>query len=513
MTASRPVVEGRGVDIAAPGGRLLFRELDFALARERVAVVGRNGAGKSTLLAVLAGELEPARGRIRHRGAATLVAQRLEPAGVDDLVRRARERVRGFDAALDRELEACRLAIDVSATRGASHGELRKLALAAVKLGEPELLLLDEPTQDLDEAGVAWLDEWLWDRPGATAIASHDRRLLARLEHFFICSESGSRLFRGTLDELEADFAERADSEQQRYFANLRRLADREQRSAAVASRRRRKKNLGRIHELRRAPSRAKLNENRSYAQESQGKRAALRRGRLEAARAWTRATRRALAIALELELEPPVLPEPDGEANVELSAAGVWFGERTLFRDLDLRVARERVAVVGPNGAGKTTLLELATGDRRPTGGAARVRHGRVASIAQGARDWCRDESLLELLADSLEESELAAAAELLVAHRFPLGLAERPLRSLSPGERVRAALLCLFRRRPEVLIVDEPTGNLDLVGTRSLADIFRQWPGGLLVASHDRRFLDAIGIEQVVALDGAGGHRREGR
>jgi ATPase subunit of ABC transporter with duplicated ATPase domains len=181
-----------------------------------------------------------------------------------------------------------------------------------------------------------------------------------------------------------------------------------------------------------------------------------------------------------------------------------VQRGSRVLLESLDLVISRERVALVGPNGAGKTSLLEVALGCARPSRGLAGRDLSKIGSIAQGAADWRLQESLLETLLLQDPQLEPESAARLLAAHRFPLLLAQRPLASLSPGERTRAALLTLLQRRPapELLVLDEPTFSLDLLGQRALADVLRAWPGGLLVASHDRAFLQAIGITRTVEL-----------
>src|SRR5690606_27212808 len=181
------------------------------------------------------------------------------------------------------------------------------------------------------------------------------------------------------------------------------------------------------------------------------------------------------------------------------------------LFGELSLQLARERVAVVGPNGAGKTTLLQVLLGRMQPTRGRASSRLDKIGVIDQGAANWCVDDSLLLRLAELTPSESFDELAARVVAHAFPLALAERPLRSLSPGERVRAALICLFAQAPqiELLVLDEPSYALDFVGVAALERALNDWPGGLIVVSHDRELLDAIGIEQRIELDGRGGHR----
>jgi ATPase subunit of ABC transporter with duplicated ATPase domains len=138
------------------------------------------------------------------------------------------------------------------------------------------------------------------------------------------------------------------------------------------------------------------------------------------------------------------------------------------------------------------------------PLSGSAFRELSRIGAIAQGGADWMLEDSLLSYLAWQRPAETVEQLAKLLLAHKFPLALAERPLRSLSPGERTRAALICLFRRTPtvELLILDEPTYSLDLVGQRAMADALRAWPGGLVIASHDRELLGEIGVDTFIEL-----------
>jgi ATPase subunit of ABC transporter with duplicated ATPase domains len=464
MTQS--LIELTNVSVKTPTGRALFQGLNLKLGREHVAVVGRNGVGKSTLLALLAGSLPATSGVVKLLALPHFLPQieeREEPL---------------------------------------SRGEARRGALEAAQASRAEILLLDEPTLHLDESAVEWLRGWLKSWPGCVLVASHDRRLLADMRHFFVLSEAGNHYFGGSLAELEAHLEGEHRTHEQRYLRSLNRLAEQEAHTARVARRKARKKRKGRCSELDRATPRIRLNQKRSDAQVSHGRLASLRQARLAALRGWTRAARRALNVELLLELALPELPPPGGQSVLALRDVSVSAGGRRLFEGLSLEITRDRVAVIGPNGAGKTTLLQVMLGQRRPEHGSARAELSKIGFIEQGGRNWLLEESLRSHLLGLGVSSD--DSARLLVSHCFPLALAERSLRSLSPGERARAALIALFARTPavELLILDEPTFSLDLVGLRALTRALRQWPGGLVVASHDRAFLAQLDLQQTIEL-----------
>lgn len=472
---SRASIEVNHATIRAAGGRPLFEGLSLSLTNERVALIGRNGVGKSTLLAVLAGELDVAQGNVVRRGTLHYVPQALPEASASD---------RGV--------------------RSLSHGEQRKLALSRAQTSGADVLLLDEPTDHLDDAGVAWLRGWLAGWPGGLVVVSHDRRLLQDFQHFFLASEAGCRYFSGTLSELDAVLEREHHELQLRYVSNLNRLAAREEHSGRVARRKARKKRAGRCAELDRATSRMRLNLKRSAAQVSHGRLGKLREARLNSLRQWSQSARRALTVDLALTLPVPTLPDEVRDDLLVLRDVSARVAERTLFQALDLRLGRQRVAVVGPNGAGKSTLFDIALGMRAPASGTARRELGKIGAIAQGGENWMLEVSLHDALSVERATADESDLARVLVAHKFPLALAQRPLCSLSPGERARAALICLFQRRPaiELLMLDEPTFSLDLTAQRAMTEALRAWPGGLDVASHDREFLTQLGVDTWLRL-----------
>jgi len=463
-----PAIELTSVTVTMPTGRTLFEDLNLRIGTEHVALVGRNGVGKSTLLSLLAGLREPESGHVRLRSRAHYVAQ-------------ANERAQPL-----------------------SQGELRRLELAVARDSGAEILLLDEPTLHLDDEAVEWLRGWLAQWRGCLIVASHDRRLLAEMRHFFVMSEAGCHYFEGSLVELEAHLTAQHAASELRYVHELTRLGVQEEHNLLVARRTARKKRRGRCCELDRATPRIRLNQKRDQAQVSHGRLAKLRHERLAALRSWTQASRRAVNVQLSVEISVPELPADTGQEVLALQQVSATARERQLFESIELRLGRQRVAVVGANGTGKTTLLEIMLGLRRPDRGSRRADLSKIGWIEQGGRNWLLPESLRTLLIGlGLGDDPVA---RLLVAHRFPLALAERPLRSLSPGERTRAALLALFARTPaiELLILDEPTLSLDLVGLVALTQALKLWRGGLVVASHDRAFLAELAPDRTIHLTG---------
>jgi ATPase subunit of ABC transporter with duplicated ATPase domains len=470
--STAPLLETRGLTIETPGRRALVRDLSLQMGRERVAVVGRNGVGKSTLLDVLAGRQESAGGRVVRRGRHLLVPQHTGANDEPDPL--------------------------------ASPGERQRHRLEMARAACPDLLLLDEPTRDLDAASIAWLVHWIAEWRGGLLVVSHDRRVLRTFNQFVIVAESGCRNLAGSFEDVLAELGREHEENERRYLSALNRLVAREENNAALRRRRQRKKNVGRIRELKRCPARIKLNDKRSYKQESQGKRRVLQEIRIGAARDAAKASRRTLSVELPLELALPRLPEASPTPVIICESLTAGAGARTLFSGLSLRIGRDRLAVCGPNGSGKTTLLEVALGLRESVSGRSRCDTARVGYIAQCAANWCTEDSVAELLATQLEAPSPDVIAQVLRTHRFPLALAGRPLATLSPGERVRAALICLTRREPapELLVLDDPTQHLDFAGLSALEEVLAAWPGGLLVVSHDQDFLQAIGVARTLEL-----------
>ena len=489
-------------------GRPLFRDLSLTLERDKVALMGRNGIGKSSLLRVLAGCESPAKGIVRFGDKPYLVGQNLNaaPCAWLHLVNALPELTRS-EVQLHIELRQAGLMplSELKSKRGLSRGELRKLYLLHAKLCSPELLLLDEPSEDLDNIGFSWLHHWLSTWKNGLLVVTHDRRLLATFQHFFYAAESGCRYFQGSLQELDQELESQYRRAQKRYLSNIQTMLCEEEHFVRVRRRRRRKKNFGRVSELQRRTSRQRTNEKRGQAQVSQGRLSKIRRGKIASVRQWAKASRRALKVNLPLGSLVANLPQSNEEVIVHLSHVAFKTDGKTLFDNVNLSLGRERLAIIGPNGAGKTTLLNILLGKHQPSAGLVWLQAAKIGSIAQGGEDWQSNESLLNVLSSYRNTEDLVS---ILVAHKFPLALASRPLQTLSPGERVRAALICLLHKSPavELLVLDEPDYSLDYFGDSALRTTLKTWPGGLIVTSHNEEFLADVGVSMTLILGGKG-------
>lgn len=495
-----PLVTVENLAVSTPGGRQLFQDLNVEISHDQVAMIGRNGVGKTTLLKILAGEVD--RPEVVLHTAPYLVPQELGAAS--ETICLARKLLSGA------ELADAGLSADVLLQDACSPGEQRKLHLLAARKARPELLILDEPTSDLDEHGIDWLRRRLSTWTRGLLLVSHNRMLLRQFQHFFVIAESGCRYLSGGFKEVEDCLETEGLRKQRQYVSNLNSLIRKEEKNERVNNRHDRKKNRGRLNELGRCPSRAKLNEKRSYAQVKQGRRKKLWRKRISASREWAEATRRALDVRLDLKLTAPQQPGDTPAEIVAVNGVTAVIAGREIFSQVSMCVRRsDRIVVSGRNGAGKTTLLSMLAGQRQADQGSVVGDFSRIGMIAQGAANWQSDHGLIANLQAVCDET-LEDVAKILVGHRFPFGLALRPLKSLSPGERVRAALICLYYRAPaiELLVLDEPTVGLDFVGLGALQDALKSWPGAMVVVSHDRDFIESIDIRCEIRLGATGSH-----
>ncbi len=453
---------------------------------DRIGIVGRNGDGKSTLMKVLTGRLEPDAGRVTLRGGIrvgmlaqdddlpdeetvrhAIVGDRPEHEWLGDA--RVRDVLDGLlrDVPLD------------TVVAGLSGGQRRRVGLARLLVGEWDVVALDEPTNHLDVEGVAWLAAHLADRwarnAGGLLLVTHDRWFLDA-----VCTRMWE-VHDGTVDPFEGGYA-----------AYVLQRVERQRQSAVAETKRR---NILR-KEL-----------------------AWLRRG----APARTSKPKFRIDAATQLiEDEPPPRDNVElaklatarlGKDVVDLLDAGVDYGSGPILREVEWRIAPgERTGILGPNGVGKSTLLGLVSGDVEPTSG--RVKRGKTVQVAVLSQrltelDQYADERVRDVLA--LQKTSYVAGGKELT----PTQLLERlgfrsselstPVRDLSGGQKRRLQLLLVLLGEPNVLILDEPSNDLDTDMLAALEDLLDSWPGTLLVVSHDRYLIERV-TDQQYAIENRG-------
>ncbi|MFF3946385.1 ABC-F family ATP-binding cassette domain-containing protein [Streptomyces sp. NPDC001902] len=521
-TATGPSLGCSGLSFRWPDGTPVVDRLSLTIGRGRTGLVGANGTGKSTLLKLLAGRLPPTRGSVTVGGSLAYLPQdvTLDTAlRVDQALGIAERRaaLRAIEAgdAGEEHFETVGDDWDVEeralATLGSlglgglgldrtvgrmSGGETVLLRLAALLLGRPDVLLLDEPTNNLDLFARRRLHETVgsW-RSGVLVVVSHDRELLERVDRVAELRAGSVTWYGGAWSDYEGTVAaqqETAGRALRAAEADVRRRR-RELGEARIASDRRRRHSR-KMDAQRRAP-RIVAGERKRSAQESADRLRGVQEERLAQARERREAAADALRDDAEIRVDLPRTAVPAGRTVLTLRGLRPRFGR---LRQGDLHVhGPERVALVGRNGAGKTTLLRTLTGELTPLSGEART-HVPLRYLPQ--RLDVLDEELsvaanVARVAPGVCENEIRAR---LARFLFRGARAEQPAGTLSGGERFRAALAAsmLATPAPQLLMLDEPTNNLDVDGVRQLTTALASFRGALVIAGHDLPFLESVGI-----------------
>ena len=510
---------------ATPDGAPLFHDLTLAVGAERIGLVGRNGSGKSTLLRIAAGEVAPSAGSVSRGGSVGVLVQDWpgelavsDVLGVTDalamLARLAagegsEEDLAEADWTLEPRVEAAlaetglsEMALDRRIVT-LSGGERTRVGIARLMLDAPDLLLLDEPTNNLDADGRAAIASLVSGWRGGVMVASHDRALLEGMDRIVELSPIGCRIFGGGW----SAFAEAREAERAREAAELERAgaASRDVERAAQRQRevKAKRDKAGRAYAASGSAPKILMGMQAERAENSgaRGERLAERaRGeageRLEAAKA-----RVEVVTPLTIELPPSGLP-----ANRHLlafEAVTLAVGERVLGPWSFEIVGPERVAVAGPNGAGKSSLLRVAMG-LAPSLGIVKRAEGRLAMLDQHVGLLDPALSILDnfrTLNPGLDEREArAACARFAFRNKDALQI----VGTLSGGEKLRAGLACVLAGEapPQLLLLDEPTNHLDIESVEVLEAALSAYDGALLVVSHDRAFLEAIGVERELSV-----------
>lgn len=476
--AAAPILSWEALGLQQGSG-WLFRDLDLHIGpRNRLALIGRNGAGKTTLLRLISGEVEADKGKRSIQPGTRIVTLEQDPffTGYDTLMDFA---LHGKDAPPRHEVEAIagQLGIDMSRkSDSASGGERRRAALARALASEPDLLLLDEPTNHLDIAAIDWLESWLSRYTGAFVVISHDRTFLERLTKATIWIDRGSLRrkeigfggYEAWMEQVYAEEARAAD----KLDAKLKIEAHWLERGVTA----RRKRNQGRLEKL----------------WEMRAQRAAM----------LTPQGTAKLGLAVD---------DAKSKAVIVADKVGKSFGNRPIIKDFTLRITRgDRIGIVGSNGAGKTTLLKLLTGELEPdTGTVTRAKTLQGVLIDQQRSLMSPEKRVREVLAEGGDWIDVRGVRKHIQGYLkdflFDPGLTDARVGTLSGGERSRLLLAREFARFSNLLVLDEPTNDLDLETLDLLQEVIADYDGTVLIVSHDRDFLDRT-VTITLGLDGSG-------
>lgn len=469
------------------GGNPVFDDLSLVVHEgDRVALVGRNGSGKSTLMKVMAGLVEADRGaRILSPGISVgYMEQDPDFAGFATLGDYATSGLDPSEAwKVEAAAEGLKLRLD-AAPDAASGGERRRAALAKLLAEAPELMLLDEPTNHLDIEAIGWLEAQLKDTRAGYVLISHDRAFLNALSRATLWIDRGQVRRNEQGFESFEDWRDKVWDEEDQYRHKLNRKIKSEARWAVEGISARRKRNMGRVRAL----------------------------GDLRAERAGMIRRQGTAAMALEEGTK-------SGKRVIEAQGISKSFDGQIIFKPFDLRILRgDRVAFVGPNGVGKTTLLNVLTGRLAPDTGS--VTHGtnlEMAVFDQTRAALDPNATLWDSL--SLDPSMAVSGASDQVMVRgsprhvvgylkdflFDERQVRAPVRSLSGGEKARLLLARLMAKESNVLVLDEPTNDLDVETLDLLQDLLGDYPGTVLLVSHDRDFIDRVATT-TIAMEGNG-------
>ena len=476
--AAAPILSWEGLGLVQGTG-WLFQDLDIHIApRDRLALIGRNGAGKSTLLRLIAGSLEGDKGKRSVQPGTRIVTLEQDPdfTGCKMLLDYC---LLGNDAPPRHEVEAIasQLGIDLSReAASASGGERRRAALCRALASEPDLLLLDEPTNHMDLAAIEWLESWLQRFNGAFVVISHDRTFLTRLTRATLW------LDRGNIRRREIGFGGFEAWEEQVYAEDAR-AADKLDAKLKLET-----------HWLSRGvTARRKRNQ-----------------GRLEKLYEM-RATR--AAMMTPQGIAKMALTSDDSKTKSVIVADKITktFGDRPIIREFSLRIQRkDRIGLVGGNGAGKSTLLKMLIGELEPDSGTVTLAKNLSGVIIDQHRSLLSpDKRVRDIVAEGGDWVDVRGERKhvhgYLKDFLFDPGLVDARVGTLSGGERSRLLLAREFARFSNLLVLDEPTNDLDLETLDLLQEVIADYDGTVLIVSHDRDFLDRT-VTVTLGLDGSG-------
>ena len=513
---------------ATPDGRTLFSDLNLNFDTGRTGLVGRNGVGKTTLLKLISGTLTPRSGAVSVNGALGVLRQTVQLApdetvadlfGVTEglaILRRAESGQAGVGelAAADWSLESRiasalgRVGLDArpeTPLATLSGGQRTRAGLGALILAEPDFILLDEPTNNLDRDGRAAVIDLLASWRAGAIIVSHDRELLETVDAVVEMTSLGATRYGGNWSHYRERKAIELASARHDLADAERRVAEVARNTQSTAERKARKDRGGQRKRAKGDMPRILLGGLKNRSENTAGENARLAERRRAQALEDAASARERIEILQPLSVALPSTGLPANKTVLKIDAASVGYEpDRPVIRDLSLTlIGPERMAVTGSNGSGKTTFLALVAGRLRPRPGSVRVMTD-FAMLDQEVSLLDPSISIRDNFRRINTGSDENACRAALARFMFRADAALQIVSSLSGGQLLRAGLACVLggKTPPSLLILDEPTNHLDVDSVEAIEAGLRAYDGALLVVSHDEAFLGAIGISRRLNL-----------